>query len=448
MGKRLLQSILIFLLISIGWDAYGQTQIIIAPVPGGGETFIVPSGVTSITVEVWGGGGGGGARFGSNGESGGGGGGAYSRSVITVTPGQALNYYVGFGALTSAPGEDSWFSSNTTLMAKGGNSAADNSPTGANGGLAASGVGTVKYGGGKGANVGSNIAGGGGSSAGIAANGNNATNQNGATAPIGGGGGGNGVSSGQGSGGNGTPPGGGGGGARRTNAAGTEQVGGYGGNGQIRISYIRLTSASGTDNQFVCENDAITTTTYTVPTGSTVSVTNLPAGLSQNYNGTNTITISGTPTASGTYTITATPSYFSSVPITLTRTGTVTVIRRPAVENMTATVCSGETFTVTPIDGTNGFVPTGTTYSWGVPAISGGITGGAAGSGSTITGTLTNTTNTVQTATYSVTPTVNGCTGPIFTVSVTLSPKPAVTNMTSTVCSGDAFTATPANGTN
>ncbi|HSF55854.1 MAG TPA: hypothetical protein VLA71_19020, partial [Algoriphagus sp.] len=115
-------------------EAFGQNPRIFTT-PGDG-TFIVPAGVTSITVEVWGAGGRGGSRT-SNGEGGGGGGGAYSRSVIAVTPGQVFNYYVGFGSLTNQAGEDSWFSTNTILMAKGGNSVDENITAGATGGSAA-----------------------------------------------------------------------------------------------------------------------------------------------------------------------------------------------------------------------------------------------------------------------------------------------------------------------
>ena len=65
--------------------------------PGGSETFIVPTGVTSITVSVWGaGGGGGGCNSSGDGGSGGGGGGATTR-VIAVTPGDTFTYNVGIG---------------------------------------------------------------------------------------------------------------------------------------------------------------------------------------------------------------------------------------------------------------------------------------------------------------------------------------------------------------
>ena len=65
-----------------------------------------------------------------------------------------------------------------------------------------------------------------------------------------------------------------------------------------------------------------------------------------------------------------------------------------------------------------------------------------------ITGTLTNPTNAIQTAIYTVTPTSGSCTGSDFTVTVTVNPKPAVTNMTDVICSGGSFTAAPADGTN
>ncbi|WP_339703600.1 PKD-like domain-containing protein [Algoriphagus aquimarinus] len=444
MGKHLLQSILIFLLISVGWDAYGQTQTLTTT---GAGSFTVPAGVTSITVEVWGGGGRGGSKNGSNGAAAGGGGGAYSRSVLTVTPGQTIDYSVGFGAQTTLVGEDSWFLNATTVMAKGGNSAPDNSSVGALGGAVAAGYGSDKFSGGRGADISSGNGGGGGSSAGIAANGNYTiatSNSTGATAPLGGGKGGNGklggtAAAGQGRGDNGSDPGGGGGGSVRSSSSGTDLVGGYGGNGQIRISYITLTSAAGTDNQTVCKGDPIINTTYSFPPNS-VANPNPTAG---------TVSISGTPTASFEYTINVTPSYFSTIPLTLTRTGSVTVNPKPFITNMTSTVCNGDAFTATPTNGTNGVVPPGTTYSWNAPTVTGGLTGGAAGSGaSNISGTLTNPTNTAQTATYTVTPLTGSCTGNTFTVIVTVSPKPAISNMTNTVCSGDAFNTTPTNGTN
>jgi len=63
----------------------------------GSSSFTVPSGVTSITVKLWGGGGGGGggARSGAIGGTGGGGG--YVSATLSVTPGEVLDVYVGGG---------------------------------------------------------------------------------------------------------------------------------------------------------------------------------------------------------------------------------------------------------------------------------------------------------------------------------------------------------------
>lgn len=62
----------------------------------GSNNFVVPSGVTSVTVKAWGaggGGGGGGSRFGDTGGDGAGGG--FAESTITVTPGETLTAIVG-----------------------------------------------------------------------------------------------------------------------------------------------------------------------------------------------------------------------------------------------------------------------------------------------------------------------------------------------------------------
>lgn len=74
-----------------GTSFYGQVYT-----TQGAGTFTVPSGVTSITVEMWGGGGGGGG--GGNTAAGGtGGGGGYVTSTHSVTPNEVLNVYVGGG---------------------------------------------------------------------------------------------------------------------------------------------------------------------------------------------------------------------------------------------------------------------------------------------------------------------------------------------------------------
>ena len=194
----------------------------------------IPCGVTSLTVEVWGGGGGG-STLTSIGNGGGGGGGAYSSGVITVIPGNYYPITVGGGGTSGSTGSDSWFSTSSTVMAKGGIGVTSDKTAGANGGLASAGYGTTRYDGGKGADGSGTYGGGGGSSAGSAAVGNPATNATGATAPSGGGNGGAGKNGSTGSGSSGLQPGGGGGGAYKTGSGTT--AGGSGGNGMVKITY-------------------------------------------------------------------------------------------------------------------------------------------------------------------------------------------------------------------
>ena len=128
----------------------------------------------------------------------------------------------------------------------------------------------------------------------------------------------------------------------------------------------------------------------------------------------------------------------------------VTINPVAKVQDMTTITCSGVAFSVTPVNGTNGIIPAGTTYSWLAPNVSGGITGGQSGAAATnIFGTLTNPTNIAQTASYQVTPTTVLCgAGLPFTVTVSLNPVASVVALTATTCSGTSFTLTPVNGTN
>lgn len=68
----------------------------------GTNTFVVPTGVTSMTVEAWGAGGGGGNGNSSTGTGGAGGGGGYAQSTLTVTPGESLTVNVGTGGAKAA----------------------------------------------------------------------------------------------------------------------------------------------------------------------------------------------------------------------------------------------------------------------------------------------------------------------------------------------------------
>jgi len=98
------------------------------------------------------------------------------------------------------------------------------------------------------------------------------------------------------------------------------------------------------------------------------------------------------------------------------------------------TICSGDS-TATPLSISNG--PLLVTYSWPAPAYSDpAITGGGAGGGNVINDLLTNTGTVAETATYSVTPTANGCVGEAEPVVITVSPSPEMTSPDEvTICS-------------
>ncbi|WP_339838541.1 glycine-rich domain-containing protein, partial [uncultured Flavobacterium sp.] len=88
----------------------------------GTDTFTVPCGVTSITVEAWGAGAGGQRVTGNPAAGGGGSGGGYVRTNYTVIPGNTYNLSVGTGGTGNSGGDGtaSWFNSNTTILAVGG----------------------------------------------------------------------------------------------------------------------------------------------------------------------------------------------------------------------------------------------------------------------------------------------------------------------------------------
>ncbi|MEB2780317.1 hypothetical protein U3A58_07920 [Algoriphagus sp. C2-6-M1] len=436
MRKNLLASLFFIALIFVSWESYGQCPTTQSAITTGNGTWVVPANVTSITVETWGGGGRGGGSS-SNGAYGGGGGGGYSRSTIAVTPGQTFNYSVGAGSTNNNnPGGNSWFSLTTegsSIVRALGGSSVPNSPTGAVGG--GLGTGTIRYTGGSGADAGAD-GGGGGSSAGTGANGINGSGGTGGSAPTGGGNGGDGASGSSGAlpGNSGIPPGGGGGGAVRNSG---NPSGGNGGNGQIVITTIippnTVTSASTTPT--LCINTALTSITHTT-TGATGigAATGLPAGVTASW-AANTITISGTPTPSGTF------NY--SIPLTggcnnpaVNATGTITVTPNNTVSapSSSPTLCINMALTAITHSTTGA---TGIGAATGLPA---GVTAAWAGNNITISGTPTAS----GTFNYSI-PLTGGCNTPAVnatgTITVTPNNTASAPSSTPTLCINTALTA-------
>jgi hypothetical protein len=126
------------------------------------------------------------------------------------------------------------------------------------------------------------------------------------------------------------------------------------------------------------------------------------------------------------------------IPFTLT----VTVNPIPVVSNQSRTICSTQTFT-TPISG----VPSPTQYIWTMPVYSSvNVTGGSAQATpvNSISQTLSSGSSVIpETATYTVTPSHNGCTGASFQVVVNINPRPSVAAQSATICSGETFTIAP-----
>jgi PKD repeat protein len=182
---------------------------------------------------------------------------------------------------------------------------------------------------------------------------------------------------------------------------------------------ITLTSAPGTDNQTVCINTPITNITYAVAGSSNGgSVSGLPAGVTGNFAG-GVITISGTPTVSGTfnYTVTTTGPCVNPMAtgiITVTPDGTITLTSAPGTDNQT--VCINTPITnITYAVGASG---TGGSVS-GLPA---GVTGSFAGGVITISGTPT------VSGVFNYTVNTTGpCVNPNATGTITVTPDGTIT---------------------
>lgn len=242
---------------SANWDAgttfYADVTYLQSPSVAAGSTLFqtpgtfywqAPTGITGVSVELWGGGGGGGGAYTTNGKGGGGAGGQYVMDMNNpVTPG--TTYPVVVAAYTVGSTGNGYNGNDTTwrtnvAVAKGGQggtrTAAGGVPAGGTGSTT-SGVGDTVYAGGNGA-VGTTGSAAGGAGGGGAGSQGAGLAGSGGTAGVGtsdyGGAGGAGLSS-RGVGNSGLAYGGGGGGAMKSNNS--NYVGGAGGQGMARITW-------------------------------------------------------------------------------------------------------------------------------------------------------------------------------------------------------------------
>lgn len=145
-------------------------------------TFTAP-GDGTVKVMAWGGGGAGGGSDDLSDGGGGGGGGAFSQlNAYSVTNATGYTVEVGAGSTggdatggNGTAGQDSWFNTSGTLLAKGGGAGlgTTSGPSGGTGGASASGVGDVKTSGGNGGGLGVDFGSGGGGAGGPGGNGGN-----------------------------------------------------------------------------------------------------------------------------------------------------------------------------------------------------------------------------------------------------------------------------------
>ncbi|WP_052324522.1 PKD-like domain-containing protein [Haliscomenobacter hydrossis] len=274
-------------------------------------TFIVPTGVTSITVQSWGAGGGG--ASGSSANRGGGGGGAFATSTFAVVPGASYTVTVGTGG---APGVNGGNSSFGIVVIAVGGSAAPGGLVGGAGGQAAACTPALApnafsggNGGGSVAAGGDDAGGGGGGAASSTANGGHGAAGTSSTPGAGGQFGGNGnvgAGTGQpGDGGNGADdsfaadaqngfaPGGGGGGMSESLLSDS----GDGANGRVVVSWacgLDVSNFSVAVTEPVCEDGPATVvlSSNTVPDG-TYSVVYSVSGANTSSNNNATVTFTG-----------------------------------------------------------------------------------------------------------------------------------------------------------
>ncbi|MBC6110040.1 DUF11 domain-containing protein, partial [Pedobacter sp. CCM 8938] len=163
--------------------------------------------------------------------------------------------------------------------------------------------------------------------------------------------------------------------------------------------------------------NAASGTTYTWPTPvSSGGVISGGTAASNQSSISQTLTISGANPGTLTYTVTPTYSGCSGNPFTVV-VSMVPTITASATNPLP--LCSGSTFSVTPTNSvSNGL------YTWTVAQLSGGAISGFSNQSNPVSApisqTLTNTSGTTGVVRYTVTPSLAGCSGNIFTFDVTV----------------------------
>jgi len=213
------------------------------------------------------------------------------------------------------------------------------------------------------------------------------------------------------------------------------------------ISAITATTCSNTPFSVNPANSmngiVIPGTLYTWPAPSLTSYLN--GGLSGNSAATITGTLVNNSNTVQTATYSVTPVYGNckASPFTLI----VSINPVASITELTATICTGTDFAITPLEGIHGIIPAGTNYSWSSPSVTASVTGFSSSTMSTlISGTLFNQSNSLQNAIYTISPISGNCIGNTFSVTVNINPSASIISLTAVVCNGSSFTINPVNG--
>ena len=169
----------------------------------------------------------------------------------------------------------------------------------------------------------------------------------------------------------------------------------------------------------------------------TIGQTNISQKLTNTSNSAQTVTYTVTP-----YTSSCEGAKF---------TVTVTVNPQPKIADKTTTICTDNSFEISPTNTSPDVVPSGTTYTWTFSdntSVTNEANSTTDESSIKSYTNLLNGTNTVQTVEYTVTPKSGTCIGSNFKVTVKVNPAPKIPDFSKNICTGSSFDATPVdNGT-
>ncbi|MFN3918430.1 MAG: gliding motility-associated C-terminal domain-containing protein [Flavobacteriales bacterium] len=187
----------------------------------------------------------------------------------------------------------------------------------------------------------------------------------------------------------------------------------------VDITYVPPISVNVPANNSYCSGSAVPASNFTsTPAGASYSWTNSDPsiGLAVSGNGNvPTFTATNTSASSVTSTITVTPTLNGCTGTPFTYDITVSPIPDAIATPMSQTICGGQSSNISLSSSV-----VGTTFSWTGTQI--GAIGASGGSGTLISNVLITTGSAPGTVTYTITPSLGGCTGTPVNVTITVNP--------------------------